>query len=74
MYTKHFMFVVGVIMFGLSVSKCDTTQCAETIYASDVSRWLDSYGGKIDYRDGVWYADGVAIGVSPTEDSDVCPV
>lgn len=74
MYAKHFMFVMGIIMFGISVSQCDTTQCAETIYASDVPRWLASQGGNITYGDGVWYSDGVSIGVSPTEDSDICQV
>ena len=74
MYLEGFGIVCAVMLLGYGVSKCDTNQCAETIYASDVSRWLDSYGGKIDYRDGVWYSDGVAIGVSPTEDADVCRV
>ncbi len=72
MYAKHLMFMGGVLMFGIGVSQCDTNQCDETIYASDLPRWLKQFDGDITYDDGVWYTNSIAIGVSPTENTDVC--
>lgn len=74
MYLKGFGIVCAVMLLGYGVSKCDTNQCAETIYASDVPRWLTQFDGDISYDDGVWYSDDLAIGVSPIEDGDICRV
>lgn len=74
MYSRYVVATFSFLVIASGVSKCDSSQCAETIYASDVPRWLASNGSNIDYRDGVWYVDGVSVGVSSTEDSDVCVV
>lgn len=49
--------------------ECD----GRTIYASDVNRWIDANGGKVDYTGGKWFnMAGELIGTSATEDSDIC--
>lgn len=47
--------------------------CDRTVYASDVTRWIDDNGGQVNYNNGKWYnMAGDLIGTSATEDSDVC--
>ena len=44
-----------------------------TIYANQVSRWIDSHESKVDYTEGKWFnSNGELIGTSATEDSDIC--
>jgi len=65
-------FIASIATYTIVVGN-DTSDCARTIYASDVSRWIDETGGPVDYRDGKWYDQtDKLIGTSATEDSDIC--
>lgn len=75
MSTKIIGVISLAIMFlGYGCAHCTDYGCETMIYASDVPRWLAQFNSDISYEDGVWYANGTPVGVSPIEDGDVCAV
>jgi hypothetical protein len=69
-----FAFGFSLVAYAyLMVTYEEPEKCSRTVYASDVSRWIDEVGGQVDYTGGKWYnKDGVLIATSATEDSDLC--
>lgn len=66
-----FVITTGILAFALR--NVDTnTDCDNPIKASEVSRWIETFDGQIDYRNGTWYDGATVKGYSATEDSDVC--
>lgn len=48
-------------------------ECQEMVYASDVPLWIARQDGHVNYIKGNWYdGNGVLIGTSANEDSDIC--
>lgn len=73
---KKVWLAFGISVFAyayLMVTYEEDTDCKRTVYASEVTRWIDENGGQVDYRNGKWFnSGGKLIGTSATEDSDVC--
>jgi hypothetical protein len=48
-------------------------ECARVVEAREFPVWWASHDNRLTYSDGNWYdANGVVVGVSATEDSDIC--
>lgn len=66
-----FIIATGVLAFALRNVNTNA-DCANPIHASEVSRWIATFEGEVDYRNGEWYDGTTLVGYSATEDSDVC--
>lgn len=65
--------VIGIGAIAIATRDVDTRyDCDKPLHASEVSRWILGFDGKVDYRNGEWYDGDTLVGYSATEDSDVC--
>lgn len=72
MITK-IIIAIGLAVTGYLAVTADD-ECVNTVHASDVPLWIAEHGGQVSYVKGNWYdRDGLLIGTSELEDSDICP-
>lgn len=72
-YKVWLLFVVSLLAWLYLVVTYEKPSCARTLWAVDVSRWLDGQVQPVSYHSGDWVdGNGRVIGSSATEDSDVC--
>lgn len=67
------LIAIGLAVGAYAVATAED-ECTDMVYASDVPLWIAEHGGQVSYVKGNWYdRDGVLIGTSAMEDTDICP-
>lgn len=66
-------FIIAVSIYAVATGGNAGNDCDKIVYANQVPQWIQTKGGQVSYTHGKWYdKDGVLIGTSGTEDSDIC--
>lgn len=66
-------FIVATGAYAIATGGNAGQDCDRTIYASQVPQWINTIGGQVNYTEGKWYdKNGILIGTSANEDSDIC--